>query len=113
MYISNSIILKLIKLLKLVIYRRVKAFGLQFLQSLSTSLIIGALYRHPTHSIKQFSEVLSIKLAQFNLQNDKYFLLNDFNVDITATKHENYLNQLSSCGAFQVIVLPTSNKRHL
>ena len=65
------------------------------------------MYRHPTNSFKQFSEALSIKVAQLNLQNDNYFLLGDFNVDVTANKHENYLNQLSSCGIFQAITLPS------
>ena len=75
-------------------------------------------------TVKNCDLALSIKLAQLNSQNDKYFLQGNFNVHVTANKHENYLNQLSSCGAFQVITLPTrvtsststiidSNKRHL
>lgn len=76
-----------------------------------SQLTIAAIYRHPTHNVRQFTEGICSILTLLNSQNKTYYLLGDMNVNVAPgqlpSSSSGYINDLISCGAYSIITVPT------
>ena len=71
--------------------------------------IVGVIYRHPKGDVNNFLTALNKKLDLLN--NKQYYLFGDFNINVNSTVNNedglNYLNTISSNGAYSLINKPT------
>ena len=73
------------------------------------SFIVGVIYRHRKGDVNNFLTALNKKLDL--LSNKRYYLFGDFNLNVSSTVNNeddlNYLNTISSNGAYSFINKPT------
>ena len=81
------------------------------IMSQNTHDVVGTVYRHPENNKKQFTEGLSNILTSLNLQHKTYFVLGDININVSldqqTTAEVNYINEVTSCGAYNIISFST------
>ena len=72
------------------------------------SFIVGVIYHHPTGNVNNFLTALNKKL---DLLSNKRYLFGDFNINVNSIVNNedglNYLNTISSNGAYSLINKPT------
>ena len=73
------------------------------------SIIISSIYNHPSNDIKLFKEKLLEKIEIINLQNKKFIIGGDINIDFISNQKQItcYKNDLLSQGISQLVKLPT------
>ena len=77
-------------------------------------ITVGVIYRHPKYdvdSLTSFGDELANKLHSYNLNNAKYCILGDININLLNIKNssniQKYSNNLLSCSCKCLIDLPT------
>ena len=80
----------------------------------SKHITIGAVYRHPNNNsnyIKNFTGALVNTISKINKRKGTFYLLGDFNIDITINKRTSssllFLDHLISCYSLPIITIPT------
>ena len=77
-------------------------------------IVVNVIYRHPKYdvdSVNSFSDELANKLHSYNLNNAKYCILGDININLLTIKNSGnirkYANNLLSCSCRCLIDVPT------
>ena len=84
------------------------------IEAKSAPIVVGVIYRHPNYdvdSLHSFGDKLANKLHNYNLNNAKYCILGDININLLNIKNsgniQKYANNLKSCSCKCLIDLPT------
>ena len=76
-------------------------------KTVTKSLIVGVIYRHPDISYVSFKEQLSEIIQNFSAPNNTFVLTGDYNIELSKqnidNKIQNYLNEICSSGCFFLI----------
>ena len=80
-------------------------------KTVTKSLIVGVIYKHPNTSYVSFKEQLCKIMQNFSRSNNIFVLMGDYNIDISKqnidNKIQNYVNEIYSSGCFSLINKPT------
>ena len=75
------------------------------------NIVCGCFYRHPSTDIDDFTKYISKCLTKINKEKKECYLLGDFNIDLlkyeTSSKHNNFLNVMTSFSFLPHILQPT------
>ena len=84
------------------------------LEAKPAPIVVGVIYRHPNYdvdSLNSFGDELANKLHSYNLNNAKYCVLEDININLLNIKISGnirkYANNVISCSCKCLIDLPT------
>ena len=76
-------------------------------KTVTKSLILGVIYRHPNTSYVSFKEKLCKIMQNFSWSKNTYVLMGDYNVDLSQqnidNKIQHYVNEIYSSGCFSLI----------
>ena len=77
----------------------------------SKNIVCGCVYRHPKTDIDELTNYISKCISKISKEKKESFIAGDFNVDLLkyecSSKHQNFLNMMTSSGFLPHILQPT------